>query len=41
VPDVDPQLETALLVMRAKLLSGLAWDPRKIIAVPTSTVLSN
>jgi carboxyl-terminal processing protease len=26
VPDVDPQLETALLVMRVKLTSGLAWD---------------
>ena len=25
VPDVDPQLETALLVMRVKLASGLAW----------------
>jgi len=26
VPDVDPQLETALLVMRVKLASGLAWE---------------
>jgi len=26
VPDVDPQLETALLVMRVKLASGLTWD---------------
>ena len=26
VPDVDPQLEAALLVMRTKLISGLSWD---------------
>ena len=25
VPDVDPQLEAALLVMRVKLMSGMAW----------------
>jgi hypothetical protein len=30
IPDVDPALETALLVMRFKLLSGLAWQPEAI-----------
>ena len=30
VPDVDPALETALLVMRFKLMSGLAWQPEPV-----------
>jgi carboxyl-terminal processing protease len=30
VPDVDPALETALLVMRFKLMSGLAWRPEPL-----------
>ncbi len=34
VPDVDPQLETALLVMRVKLASGLTWD------IPEATTAS-
>lgn len=38
-PDVDPQLETALLMLRAKLASNLDW-PRRIAARPDRSAVA-